>query len=138
MTQEMVMVEKYRILEKEKGKYYNSARTKARMEAYIREASAERRAYSKAHNATKLAEAGEKLWGATNYLLELKANRSISTTKEAKAALAELKDKELSKVYDEAFLLHTFFYGWTEDMDKIVDTFDSALEGLETLNKETG
>lgn len=112
-------------------KYYKESRIKARLDSYLTQAKEEYTNYQSSKDTTKLAEAGEKLWGAFNYLMEIKAHQSLKTNQEVIDAVYNTHDNTLIGVYKDAFILHQFFYGWTDRIEDIESAFMSTEKGIE-------
>ena len=95
------------------NKYYKKERIESKLKSYLAEAESEYNAYKhdKSRNTTLLAEAGEKLWGAFNYYMELKVGASLKTAAEVRSAVYAQEDTNLISLYDKASFLHQFFYG---------------------------
>ena len=91
-------------------KHFKETRIEARLLSYLAKAREEYGKYKKTKNTTQLAEAGEKLWGAFNYYMELKAGKSLKTASEVKHAVYNQEDSNLISLYDKASWLHQFFY----------------------------
>jgi len=117
-------------------KYFKETRVRAKLDSYLAEAKQEYKSYLKTKDTTKLAEAGEKLWGASNYLMELKANKSLKTAKEVGDAVYGYKDTTLITVYDKVYILHQFFYGWVDRIEEIERAFNSAEKGIEIYRSD--
>lgn len=113
------------------SKLYNKKKIKASIESYISHAKEEYNAYKKEKDTTKLKEAGEKLWAAFNDLMELKADKNLNTAKEVRDAVYATQDNVLISLYNEAFSLHQFFYGWTDRIEDIEERFKSIVSGLD-------
>jgi hypothetical protein len=106
-----------------KNKHYKKERIESKLKSYLAEARSEYDAYkgNKSRNTTQLAEAGEKLWGAFNYYMELRAGVSLKTAAEVRSAVYAQEDTNLINLYDKASFLHQFFYGWD-----LISLYDKA------------
>ena len=119
-----------------KQKYYKKTRIKTRLFLYLAQAKKEYNEYEKNKNNTvKLSEAGEKLWDAFNYFIELKANKSLKTSREVREAVYLQHDTNIISIYDKASWLHLFFYGWTDRIEDVEDNFNIVYKGLVYYSK---
>ncbi len=117
------------------NKVYNKQKLKAKLESYVSHAKIEYKLYKEENDTTKLAEAGEKLWGAFNYLMELKQNKSLKNLSEVRKAVYDSQDTTLIGIYDKAFSLHQFFYGWTDRIEDIEERFKTTFNGIDVYSK---
>ena len=120
-------------------KYYKKERIESKLKSYLAEARSEFDAYKgdKSRNTTRLAEAGEKLWGAFNYYMELRAGASLKTAAEVRSAVYAQEDTNLISLYDKASFLHQFFYGWADRKEDVEARFKEVANGLEVYaNKD--
>ena len=121
------------------NKYYKKERIESKLNSYLTEARSEYDAYKadKSRNTTRLAEAGEKLWGAFNYYMELRAGASLKTAAEVRTAVYAQEDTNLISLYDKASFLHQFFYGWADRKEDVEARFKEVANGLEVYaNKD--
>ena len=122
-----------------KNKHYKKERIESKLKSYLAEARSEYEEYKadKSRNTTRLAEAGEKLWGAFNYYMELRAGVSLKTAAEVRSAVYAQEDTNLINLYDKASFLHQFFYGWADRKEDVEARFKEVANGLEVYaNKD--
>ncbi len=112
-------------------KYFKTSRIQAKLNSYLKEAKQEYAGYKKTGDTTRLAEAGEELWGAFNYLMELRVQKSLKTAKEVIEATYASHDNTLIGIYQNAFALHQFFYGWTDRIEDIERAYQTTEKGIE-------
>ncbi len=113
-------------------KYYKETRISSKLNSYLAQANKEYKDYrgSKNKNTTVLAEAGEKLWGAFNYYMELKTGGSLKTAEEVRKRVYANGDSTLVNLYEKAAFLHQFFYGWADRVEDVERRFNEVYKGL--------
>ena len=116
-------------------KVYNRQKLRAKLALYIAQARKEYKTYLERGDSIRLAQAGEKLWGAFNYLMELRAAKSLKTGSEVKKAVYASRDNTLIGLYNDVFSLHQFFYGWIDRIEDIEERFKSASIGMDVYCK---
>jgi hypothetical protein len=118
----------------EYGKHYKKGRVLDKFKSYLKAGEAELKEYRKSKNkdnTTTLAEAGEKLWGSVNHLIELKSGKSLTTSKAVWDEVHLLGDQHLITIYETAYSLHQFFYGYTgAHLEEITERADQVINGL--------
>lgn len=114
-------------------KYFKKSRTEYKLKQYMEEAQKEFKSYEKNHSdSAKLAEAGEKLWGALNCLIELKTDKALKSRNEVKKAVYATMDSTLISIYERAYQLHLFFYGYADSLEEIAEIYKTVNAGLHT------
>lgn len=62
--------------------------------------------------------------------MELKTGKSLKTAKEVRKEVYSQQDNTLIGIYNDAFSLHQFFYGWIDRIDDIEERFKSVEAGM--------
>jgi hypothetical protein len=88
--------------------------------------------YKKKKNPEELAQAGEKLYNSMTLYLDEKLGIRLKNYKQIKEAAAS--DKDIKKIFDDAYWLHVFFYrGYTDDISNEEDKFKRVYKFLEKV-----
>ena len=71
--------------------------------------------YKRTGKNTSLAQSGEKIWNAFGLYMDERTGKRIDSFGKLKEAVLQSGDTELIERFWDAYHLHEFFYGWTED-----------------------